>query len=158
MLIFFNLEFAGKARVLTDPPPPPPPVLRFPNLFRPMKLVNHQSNQIRWRIVADGEYIWAVCFIPGVLGVLLSLNSCRKSHRRCKPLADDDAARAEQRPRRSSPHVCALPAHTLLLLSVVACLGMHSFAMLFCEVSDRSESRDVRTCGGGVDEVLFCQA
>lgn len=98
----------------------------------------------------DGDYIWAICFIPGVLGILLSLHSCRKSHRRCKPVADDDdnaRAAAEERRRRSgSPHACALPAHTLLLLAVVACLGMHAFAMLFCEVSelqDDSSSRDV---------------
>lgn len=126
-----------------------PPLLCFVSLsYLSMFHDICSTNQIRWSIVADGEYIWAICFIPGVLGILLSLNSCRKSRRHCKPVADDDAARAEQRPRRSSPHACALPAHTLLLLSVVACLGMHSFAMLFCEVSDLSESRDVRMNGG----------
>ncbi|CAM9320779.1 unnamed protein product [Ectocarpus sp. 13 AM-2016] len=89
-----------------------------------------------WRVVAD-EQVWALCFLPGVLGILLSVNSCRKSHRHCKPLNTDDAQtqqrqRRRQR-RRSAPHACALPAHTLLLLAVVVCLGLHASAFLFCE-------------------------
>ncbi|CBN76007.1 hypothetical protein Esi_0277_0015 [Ectocarpus siliculosus] len=87
-----------------------------------------------WRVVAD-EQVWALCFLPGVLGILLSVNSCRKSHRRCKPLnADDAQTQRRQRGReRSAPHACALPAHTLLLLAVVVCLGLHASALLFCE-------------------------
>lgn len=42
----------------------------------------------------------------------------------------------EQEERRpTGPHPCALPAHIVLLLSVVVALGMHASAMLFCEVS-----------------------
>lgn len=84
-------------------------------------------------IIAD-HYVWVVCFVPGALGILLSFNSCRKSHRHCKPVADDEEA---EQPRRSGPHPCALPAHTVLLLAVVACLGMHASAMLHCKVRHR---------------------
>lgn len=83
----------------------------------------------RWRIVVD-HFVWALCFVPGFFGILLSINSCRKSHHNCKPAVEED----EERPRRSAPHPCALPAYMLLLLSVVVALGMHASAMLFCQV------------------------
>ncbi|CAM9432322.1 unnamed protein product [Hapterophycus canaliculatus] len=85
-----------------------------------------------WNIV-DDDYIWGLCFLPGVLGILLSFNSCRKSHRHCKPAVDEAGGRQPRPSRRTAPHVCALPAHMLLLASVVVCLGMHASAMLFCK-------------------------
>ncbi|CAN0269838.1 unnamed protein product [Ectocarpus fasciculatus] len=89
-----------------------------------------------WRVVVD-EQVWALCFLPGVLGILLSVNSCRKSHRHCKPVNADDAQTQQQQQRggrgRSAPHACSFPAHTLLVVSVVVCLGLHASALLFCE-------------------------
>ncbi|CAM9364091.1 unnamed protein product [Scytosiphon promiscuus] len=85
-----------------------------------------------WRVVVD-DYIWGLCFLPGVLGILLSFNSCRKSHRHCKPVVDEAEGPQPRRSRRTAPHACALPAHTVLFISAVVCLGMHASAMLFCE-------------------------
>lgn len=84
----------------------------------------------RWPVVVD-HYLWAVCFVPGVLGVLLSFNSCRNSHHHCKPTVEVE----QEEQRRRGPHACALPAYIVLLLSVLVALGMHASGLLFCEVS-----------------------
>lgn len=89
----------------------------------------------RGAILEDEQYLWVVCFAPGVLGTFLSLCSCcRNGHLKCKSTVDeeDDAEEEDSIPR--GPHACALPAHILLLLLVVISLGMHSSAMLYCEV------------------------
>lgn len=75
--------------------------------------------------------VWALCLLPGALGILLSLNACRKRHHQCKPPAEGERAGSR---RRHGPHPCALPIHMVLLFSVVVALGMHASALLFCEV------------------------
>lgn len=83
----------------------------------------------------NGQYLWVLCFAPGVLGTLLSLRSCcRNGHLKCKSTVNEegDAEEGDSIPR--GPHACALPAHIVLLLLVVISLGMHSSAMLYCEV------------------------
>lgn len=91
------------------------------------------------------NYIWALCLLPGALGIALTFNSCRKSRRHCKPVTDEDEVEG---PRRGAPHPCALPAHTLLLVFVVVCLVMHASALLFCQVRQPRPLRiEVSTSG-----------
>ncbi|CAM9832182.1 unnamed protein product [Pylaiella littoralis] len=87
-------------------------------------------NVLMLKDVILDNYIWALCLLPGALGIALAFNSCRKSRRHCKPVTDEDEV---EDPRRGAPHPCALPAHTLLLVFVVVCLVMHASALLFCQ-------------------------
>ncbi|CAN0306395.1 unnamed protein product, partial [Laminaria digitata] len=81
-----------------------------------------------WPIVIEHP-VWALCLLPGALGILLSLNACRKRHHQCKPAVQGEGGNR----RRNGPHPCALPVHMVLLLSVVLALAMHASALLFCE-------------------------
>lgn len=83
----------------------------------------------RLRVLIDHP-VWGLCLVPGVLGILLSFNACRKRHHQCKPPVEGE----RENRRRNGPHPCALPIHMVLLLSVVVALGMHASALLFCEV------------------------
>lgn len=83
---------------------------------------------LRWPYVGP-EPVWVLCFLPGILGILLSVKGCRRAHS-CEPEPMGESPRGVRNP----PHPCALPAHLLLMMAVAVALALHASALLVCEV------------------------
>lgn len=75
--------------------------------------------------------VWMLCFLPGLLGISLSVGGLRRAQRKREILP------LEHERRPSGPHPCSLFLHMFLVVSVMLCLGMHTSALLYCQVCTR---------------------
>lgn len=82
----------------------------------------------RWHCL-DEVAMWAICFIPGILGVLLSIQGCRHAHK-CKP----EGPNGQDEEGGVGNYGVMLPGYLLLLVTMVVALAMHTSALLHCEV------------------------